>query len=164
MIVVGIDPGMTGSFIAIDGNTLEYIDHLIAPTIKVGTKNRLNGAAVTAWLQGLDNIDHVFIEKVNAMPSGGIKMGAGSAFSFGHAAGYVEGIISGMGKPFTLVTPQQWKKAHSLIGTGKDEARSRCTQLYPALRVLDLKGKGQAVADAILIARYGITHTLKRNN
>jgi hypothetical protein len=26
--------------------------------------------------------------------------------------------------------------------------------MYPDLRVLDLKGKGQAVADAILIARF----------
>jgi crossover junction endodeoxyribonuclease RuvC len=142
---------------------MEHLDHLLTPTIKVGTKNRLNGGAVAAWLRQFTKIDHVFIEKVNAMPSGGVKMGAGSAFTFGHSAGYVEGVVAGMGLPITLVTPQQWKKANSLIGTGKDEARSRCTQLYPELRVLDLKGKGQAVADAILIARYGITHTLNRN-
>lgn len=43
-----------------------------------------------------------------------------------------------------------------LIGYEKDAARSRAIQLYPGVRVLDLKAKGQAVADAMLIARYGL--------
>lgn len=38
----------------------------------------------------------------------------------------------------------------------KDAARSRAIQLYPELRALDAKAKGQAIADALLIARFGI--------
>lgn len=55
----------------------------------------------------------------------------------------------------TLLTPVAWKKGAGLIGTDKDAARSRAIQLYPALRALDTKARGQALADAILIARHG---------
>lgn len=158
MVVLGIDPGLSGALVILEPGTGAYVDHLIMPTIKIGSKNRLNGAALKAWLDKQPFIEHAFLEQVNAMPSKGTKMGAASAFTFGHSAGYIEGVISGANIPLTLVTPQKWKKQADLLGTDKDAARSRAIQLYPGVRVLDLKAKGQAVADAILIARYGITH------
>lgn len=160
-LVLGIDPGISGALVLLEEGSNEYIDHLLTPTIKVGSKNRLNGAAIKAWLDEYEDISHAFLEQVNAMPGQtgkGPKMGAGSAFTFGHAAGYVEGIISGANIPLTLVTPQKWKKHADLIGTDKDAARSRAVQLYPDVRTLDLKAKGQAMADAMLIARYGNAH------
>lgn len=163
-MIIGIDPGVGGALVALraDGYLL---DTLLMPTIKVGTKSRVNGAAVAAWLkevrEGWNVPWHAYLEQVNAMPSGapGSKrsMGTGSAFTFGHAAGLVEGVITGAGLPMTLVTPQAWKKSSGLIGSDKDAARSRAIQLYPSCRLLDLKGKGQAIADAILIARHGIS-------
>lgn len=48
------------------------------------------------------------------------------------------------------------KKSAGLIGSDKDAARSRAIQLYPELRALDAKAKGRAIADALLIARFGI--------
>jgi crossover junction endodeoxyribonuclease RuvC len=54
-----------------------------------------------------------------------------------------------------MVTPQKWKKAAGLIGTDKEAARARAIQLWPEWRALDTKGKGQALADAALISRYG---------
>lgn len=72
--------------------------------------------------------------------------GVSSMFTFGHAAGVVEGIIQGFNIPYTLitlVTPQAWKKSAGLIGTDKDAARSRAIQLHPDLRVLDKKCKGK---------------------
>lgn len=155
MIVIGIDPGCSGALVALhsDGS---YLAHLDMPTIKVGTKSRVNGAAVSAFLHGLlaehalDGL-HCYLEQVGAMPGQGVS----SMFTFGHAAGLVEGVVTGAGIPLDLVTPQAWKKSAGLIGKDKDAARSRAVQLYPGLRVLDLKGKGQAVADALLIARYG---------
>jgi hypothetical protein len=53
------------------------------------------------------------------------------------------------------VTPQAWKKSQGLIGTDKDAARSRAIQLWPTWKELHKKGKGQALADAALIARRG---------
>lgn len=168
-MIIGIDPGCSGALVILqdDGG---IVDTLLMPTIKVGTKSRVNGAAISAWVNnwilalspeegGRPEI-HAYLEQVNAMPSGGPgskrTMGTASAFTFGHAAGLVEGVVTGAGIPLTLVTPQAWKKKAGLIGQDKDAARSRAIQLYPGCRLLDLKGKGQAIADAILIARHGI--------
>lgn len=151
-MILGIDPGCTGAIVVMtDGGN--YVAHLNMPTVKVGTKSRVNGAAVAAFIRetiGEFNA-HAYLEQVGAMPGQGVS----SMFTFGHAAGVVEGILQGMAIPYTLVTPQAWKKRAGLVGTDKDAARSRAIQLYPDLRILDLKGKGQAVADAILIARHG---------
>jgi crossover junction endodeoxyribonuclease RuvC len=160
-MIIGIDPGCSGALALLreDG---ELIDTLLMPTIKVGTKSRVNGAAVAAWIkQWFDRFenDHTarpfnaFLEQVGAMPG----QGTSSMFTFGHAAGLVEGVVTGAGIPLTLVTPQAWKKKVGLIGQDKDAARSRAIQLYPGCRLLDQKGKGQAIADAILIARHGIS-------
>lgn len=156
MSVLAVDPGTSGALVILhdDGS---HIAHLIMPTIKVGSSSRVNAAAIAAFVA--EHLPaHAFIEKVQAMPGGGQrKMGAASAFAFGHAAGLVEGVVAGAGVPFTLVHPQTWKKHAGLIGADKDAARSRAVQLYPGLRVLDLKAKGQAVADALLLGRYGLS-------
>lgn len=147
--VLGIDPGCSGALVLITGQGA-YIDHLAMPTIKVGTKSRVNGAAVSAWVRQY-GITHAYLEQVGAMPG----QGTASMFTFGHAAGVAEGILQGLNIPYTLVTPQAWKKSAGLIGSDKDAARSRAIQLYPGLRALDAKAKGQAIADALLIARHG---------
>lgn len=148
--VLGIDPGCSGALVLVTEQG-GYIDHLPMPTIKVGTKSRVNGAAVAAWVRQY-GITHAYLEQVGAMPG----QGTASMFTFGHAAGVAEGILQGLNIPYTLVTPQAWKKSAGLIGSDKDAARSRAIQLYPELRALDAKAKGQAIADALLIARFGI--------
>ena len=148
--ILGIDPGCSGALVLVTEQG-GYIDHLPMPTIKVGTKSRVNGAAVAAWVRQY-GITHAYLEQVGAMPG----QGTASMFTFGHAAGVAEGILQGFNIPYTLVTPQAWKKSAGLIGSDKDAARSRAIQLYPELRALDAKAKGQAIADALLIARYGI--------
>lgn len=150
--IIGIDPGSSGAIVIVNDSG-DYLAHMNMPTIKVGTKSRVNGAAVTAFI--VDALNgakaHAYLEQVGAMPGQGVS----SMFTFGHAAGLVEGCVTGLGIPLTMVTPQAWKRHAGLIGMDKDAARSRAVQLYPSLRVLDQKGKGQAVADALLLARYG---------
>lgn len=151
-VIIGIDPGCSGAVAVLDCDG-QYINHLLMPVMKVGSGNRVNGAALAAFLR--DHIKlgaHAYLERVGAMPGQGVT----SMFTFGHAAGVAEGILQGLSIPYTLVTPQSWKKTAGLIGKDKDAARTRAIQLYPDLRVLDLKGKGQAVADALLIARASI--------
>lgn len=150
MIIVSIDPGVSGA-IVIMNEKAEYIDHVPMPTITVGRKNRVNSAAVSSFITK-HTPDHAFIEQVGAMPGQGVT----SMFNFGHSAGVIEGVVAGAGIPMTLITPQAWKKSAGLIGTNKDACRSRAIQLYPKLRALDLKGKGQALADALMIGRHGL--------
>lgn len=149
-VIVGIDPGCTGAIVAI-AQTGEFLDHIPMPTVMVGKKNRVNGTAVSAFLRKFYGCRvYAVIEQVGAMPG----QGTASMFSFGHAAGVVQGVLEGMEIPYETVTPQAWKKRAGLIGTEKDAARCRAIQLYPGCRTLDLKGKGQAMADALLIARF----------
>lgn len=152
-LFVGIDPGCSGALVAIHSDGT-YVDHVNMPTLKQGSSNRVNGAAVVAWLLNfrVRGIEHAFLELVHSMPG----QGTSSTFSFGHSAGVIEGILQGSHIPYTLVTPQSWKKSAGLIGSDKDAARSRAIQLYPSLRALDAKAKGQAIADALLIARHGL--------
>ncbi|MGQ6439209.1 hypothetical protein ACUNEW_19020 [Serratia sp. IR-2025] len=152
-VIIGIDPGCSGAIVAIS-EAGEYLGHVNTPTLKVGSSNRVNGASVISWLLTWKSygIKHAFLEQVHSMPG----QGTASTFNFGHAAGVVEGILQGSFIPYTLVTPQAWKNTAGLIGRDKDAARSRAIQLYPSLRILDQKAKGQAVADALLIARHGI--------
>lgn len=156
-LIIGIDPGCSGALVALDING-DYFDHINTPTMKVGGSSRVNGAAVHAWLsgvKGIKGISHGYLEQVHSMPGQGVS----STFNFGHAAGVVEGILQGMRVPYTLVTPKAWKKSAGLIGSDKDAARSRAIQLYPGLRALDAKIKGQAISDALLIARHGMGMT-----
>jgi crossover junction endodeoxyribonuclease RuvC len=147
MITIGIDPGCTGAIVVLqNGQPIEWGG---MPTLKVGTSTRVNGAELAAMLRY--HGAHVFVEQVGAMPGQGVV----SMFTFGHAAGVVAGVLSALEKPYTLVTPQAWKKRAGLIGMEKDAARSRAIQLWPAWRDLDKKAKGQALADAALIAKFG---------
>ncbi|CVD93583.1 RuvC family protein [Serratia marcescens] len=151
-VIIGIDPGCSGAIVVLDDCGV-YQDSIFMPTVKVGTKLRVNGAAIASFLRSFDLTEsQAFLEQVGAMPGQGVS----SMFTFGHAAGVVEGILQGLFIPYSLVTPQAWKKTSGLIGSDKDAARSRAIQLYPSLRILDQKAKGQAVADALLIARHGI--------
>jgi crossover junction endodeoxyribonuclease RuvC len=150
MRVIGIDPGATGALVMLeDGNPIEWMD---MPIMKVGSATRVNAAVVSDFMR--DSLcEHVYVEQVGAMPGQGVS----SMFNFGHSTGTIMGVLGAMGIPHTLVTPQAWKKSQGLIGTDKDGARARAIQLWPRWRELDKKGKGQALADAALIARHGST-------
>lgn len=145
---IGIDPGCSGALVLLrNGNPESWLN---MPLIKVGTNTRVNGAQVACFLKSFPGAP-VFLELVHIMP----KQGASSAFTFGHSAGVIQGLVQGLGHPLTMITPQKWKKAAGLIGTEKDRARSTAILLWPHWRELDAKTKGGALADAALIGRYG---------
>ncbi|WP_119154160.1 hypothetical protein [Caldimonas tepidiphila] len=146
---IGIDPGASGAIVILDaaGVPLKWA---AMPTRKTGSATRVNAAALAALLRPFAN-GLAFLEQVGAMPGQGVS----SMFSFGHSAGVVSGVLGALEIETTMVTPQAWKRRAGLIGTDKDAARSRAIELWPAWRELDAKGRGQALADAALIARFG---------
>lgn len=148
---IGIDPGCSGAVVVLkDGEPWAWSP---MPTMIVGKATRVNGASLAGLLNSLNVIGdaHAFIEAVGAMPGQGVS----SMFTFGHAAGVVDGVVQALGIPCTRVTPQAWKKRAGLIGTDKDAARTRAIQLWPRWAELHKKAKGQALADAALIALHG---------
>lgn len=153
MIIVGIDPGASGAIVLLEDD--QPIEWMEMPTMKVGSTTRVNAAALSDFIYQCDKHDSkqliAYVELVHSMP----KQGVTSSFNFGHSCGVVEGVLGAFNIPIQLVTPQKWKKNAGLIGMDKDASRTKAIQLWPSWRDLDKKGKGQALADAALIARYG---------
>lgn len=150
MIRIGIDPGISGALAALDEN-FNAVGWILMPSMRLDKASRVNAAGVAYWLNYWEATQcHVFLEKVGAMPG----QGTASMFSFGHSAGVVEGVVAGLFFPITMVTPQTWKKRAGVAGKDKDAARARAIQLWPHIPELHKKGDGQALADALLIARF----------
>ncbi len=149
MLIVGIDPGASGAIVLLENDV--PIEWMMMPTYQVGSAKRVNASELNYFMDRTKYIDHVYVEQVGAMPGQGVT----SMFNFGHSCGTVMGVIGALGLAHTMVTPQKWKKAAGLIGTDKDASRARAIQLWPTWRDLDTKARGQAYADAALIARYG---------
>jgi len=146
MRLIGIDPGASGAIVLLE--KMEPVEWIRMPTLKEGNATRVNASALQDFVYQ-NRPDHIFVERVHAMPGNG----AVSMFNFGHSVGVVLGVIAGL--PHTTVTPQAWKKAAGLIGTEKDASRSRAIQLWPRWYELNRRGAGQAFADAALIAAFG---------
>lgn len=153
-MIIGIDPGITGAVAFINAGGVTATD-TPSHEVKSGKKTKQDYlpaqmAGILAPFSGKPGV-HCFIEKVGAMPGQGVT----SMFNFGKGFGLWLGILSALKIPFTLVTPQVWKK-EIMQGMGdKDAARIRAQQLFPA-KVQELSRKKDiGRADAILIAEYG---------
>lgn len=160
MVIIGIDPGCSGA-VVVYHYLAGTIDFLLMPTVENGKSTRVNGLAIREFLVETcrsykqDEI-HVFMERVSAIRKEGRMQGGTSMFTFGHAAGIAEGVLAGLGLPVTLVMPAVWKRHCGLLKQEKDASRLLCLNFYPGLPELKKKGKGQAISDALLIARYGV--------
>ena len=115
-------------------------------------------ASILANMKLGEGIKHCILEKSQAMP----KQGVSSTFKFGRNFGIIEGTLSALGIPFTLVRPTEWCKViHEGTKAGGDpKARSRMavSRLFPNV---DLKASDrcriqhEGMVDAILLAEYG---------
>lgn len=153
--VLGIDPGISGALAALDSNGNLVVEDFPVHAVKTSlgrARNELDLVQLAQFIQGISAaVDHVFIERVNAMPGQGVT----SMFRFGYSAGAVHGVIAALGLPVTFVTPQTWQKAQG-VGAGADAARQRASQLFPQYATELARKKDQHRADATLIARYGL--------
>ena len=147
-MIIGIDPGNTGA-IAFLTDDFAFIGVHDMPLMANGKKQQVNAVELSKVIAMPLEDTHIIIEKVGAMPGQGVS----SMFNFGMGYGVIQGVAAAMRIPYTLCTPQQWKKAAGLIGKDKDNARTLAQQLYPEASLARKKDIGRA--DAILIARYG---------
>lgn len=152
MIILGIDPGLSGALAFLNTMTGEIsIEDM--PTVTV-MRNRREKREVSPQLVAnmvvKRHVEAAFLEKVNAMAGQGVS----SVFSFGRSAGIIEGVLAAFDIPTTLVTPQAWQKAMA-VRDGKDGSRERAMQLFPASAELFKRKKDDGRSDAALIAKYG---------
>ena len=155
MLVIGIDPGISGSICFFqDGKIIDVVE---MPTMIEGKKNKkqVNGSQIfneiSERIKKIDKKDiKVIIEQVSAMPGQGVT----SMFNFGQSYGILKGICSAMQLPMYFVRPAKWKKYFNLINSEKDASRTRAIEIFPYFSGQLSRKKDSNKADAILIASF----------
>ena len=155
MLVIGIDPGISGSICFLQNGRI--IDVIEMPTMTEGKKNKkqVNGSQIfNEILDRIKKLDindiRVVIEQVSAMPGQGVT----SMFNFGQSFGILKGICSAMQLPMYFVRPAKWKKYFNLINSEKDASRTRAIEIFPYFSSQLSKKKDSNKAHAILIASF----------
>ena len=155
MLIIGIDPGISGSICFFqDGKIIDVIE---MPTMTEGKKNKrqVNGSQIyneiSMRINKAQNQDiRVIIEQVSAMPGQGVT----SMFNFGQSFGILKGMCAAMQLPMYFVWPAKWKKYFNLINSEKDASRTRAIEIFPFFSSQLSKKKDSNKADAILIASF----------
>ena len=155
MLIIGIDPGISGSVCFFqDGKILQVIE---MPTMIDGKKKKrqVNGSQIyNEILKRINEFEkqnvRVVIEQVSAMPGQGVT----SMFNFGQSFGILKGICSAMQLPMYFVRPAKWKKHYNLINSDKDASRTRAIEIFPYFSSHLSKKKDSNKADAIIIANF----------
>ena len=155
MLIIGIDPGISGSICFFEDGVIK--DVIEMPTMTDGKKNKkqVNGSQIfNEILERIKKIDKrnikVVIEQVSAMPGQGVT----SMFNFGQSFGILKGICSAMRLSMYFVRPAKWKKYFNLINSEKDASRTRAIEIFPYFSSHLSKKKDSNKADAILIASF----------
>ena len=142
MIIIGIDPGKSGSLAIINGKSVMVKKMPETPKDLFDFVNKFKGKDVLCYL-----------EKVGGLPG----MGGSAMFNFGKGYGHLEMVLIANDIKFITVTPQVWQK-YFQIGTTKSKAgkdwknilKAKAQQLFPKIEVTLWS------ADALLIAEYGM--------
>ena len=155
MLIIGIDPGISGSICFLDnGKILDVIEMPIMTDGKK-SKKQVNGSQVyneiTKRIKQFEkNQIRVVIEHVSAMPGQGVT----SMFNFGQSFGILKGICTAMQLPMYFVRPTKWKKYFNLLNSEKDASRTRAIEIFPYFSSQLSRKKDSNKADAILIASF----------
>ncbi len=154
MKVLGVDPGLDGGLVFLDGNSVYQKSKM--PVVELAKKRAYSESAIVNVVR-LWAPDIVVIEAQQARPGQGVV----AMFSTGLGFGILRGIMAGMGVPFQIVTAQSWqKKAFAGMDKGDTKKLSTivCGRLWPGV---DWRGSEASkvphdgICDAALIARYG---------
>jgi crossover junction endodeoxyribonuclease RuvC len=161
MILIGIDPGLTGA-IAMLGHDAEYLHVADIPTMqrmaepkKGRVMNQVNWGAtrelLRTWILQYDRTEvHAVIELPIAFPGQDVRSVAASHLTAGH----LEGVVHSLRIAHTLVAPKDWKKALNLTSS-KEQARAAAIRRWPDATTSLKRVMDHNRAEALLIARYG---------
>ena len=171
LIVVGVDPGITGALAQFVGGELRDIRDMPINTTEKASKGasirdliggskshkraEIDKGALAALLrEWTGNFSaRVVCEAVHTMP----KQGIVSSGKLMHTLGIIEGITIALGIELMKVDPEKWKR---LTGTPADKnlARARATQAFPEWTSHFNRVKDHNRAEACLIGLYGVHH------
>ena len=155
MLIIGIDPGISGAICFFeDGQVKEIIN---MPVMAEGKKNKRQINGPQTYNEILKRINKfskkdiiVVVEQVSAMPGQGVT----SMFNFGQSFGVLKGICSAMQLSMFFIRPAKWKKYFGLIKTEKDASRTKVIEIFPYISSQLSRKKDSNKADAVLIASF----------
>ena len=132
MLIIGIDPGISGAICFFENGEVKEIIEM--PTMADGKKNKkqINGTQIyneiLVRVRDFSKKDiFVVIEQVSAMPGQGVT----SMFNFGQSFGVIKGICSAMQLSTYFIRPVKWKKYFGLIKSEKDASRTKAIEIFP---------------------------------
>jgi hypothetical protein len=142
MIIVGIDPGLSGGISIYDKKNGHRAFKMPETTQDI--------TMILKSVQEGSNGDlKIFLEHVHAMPGNG----ASSAWKFAQNFGEIRGVVTALQIPFEMVSPMKWMKVFRQMpkdkADRKKKLKSLAQELYPELKAT------LNTADAILIMEYG---------
>jgi crossover junction endodeoxyribonuclease RuvC len=157
MIIVGIDPGLTGAIASLDTETRKIIAIVDMPTNAwKNTRGKkiqeVNEQQLAHTLVSM-NPEVVIIERVSSMTGQGVT----SSFNFGMHFGVIRGVVGGLGISYQLVQPKAWKTYYRL-GSDKGQARAVASRLFPDMADMFKRVKDDGRAEASLIAAFMGAH------
>jgi hypothetical protein len=164
MRIVGIDPGKSGAFAALQTAPYDILPaHVSRLPLVHSPKGRdaydLGGIHALLALGG-----HVFIERqqpITPYVRGGAAGGYATNFSLGYIQGVLEALCSALRLPYELVTPRRWQ-SDMLDGIQGSDTKQRAVlaaqRLFPHVSLLRTERSRKldsGFADALLIAEWG---------
>lgn len=159
MIIIAIDPGLSGAAAIMGLMSREFLDIVDLRTVADGENRQIDAAHLAGLLERYEP-DHAVIENVQPMPSIPGKdgqrraMGAASAFRFGLSCGIIRGVIRAYEIPVTMVHPQSWQRHFELSGADKRPHLQAIRRLYPSAAKFITRAGHDGRADAGLMAAW----------
>lgn len=157
MMILGIDPGASGAFALLDGESV------IVEIMPLDEDGKLDLKELNRLLRAYaDQITYAYLEEAQ------IRMAQGGQLSFIRNFGIIEGMLACLGVKTTVVRAGLWskefdhgvtekvlKKRKKMIKVAR---RGIAESLYPGidlLRTPNCKFPDEGIVDALLIATYG---------
>jgi crossover junction endodeoxyribonuclease RuvC len=151
MIIIGVDPGVSGALALFDEGKLQSVADM--PVFE----GRVDALELSALLQGAEI---VYVENQHPMP----RNGTIASFKLGMNYGVVLATIENLMIPIVRIPASTWKIWNGLRGKPKDASVQLARELWPNLRPEIRLAKHHNRAEAALIARYGWWKQLHERN
>jgi len=162
---IGIDIGLLGAIVVLNKSSNEVVESFVMPRIgKVVDAHQLK--TILNFYRSQEC--HVIFEDLHAIKNSS----AGANYTFGFNGGIVEGVVAGLGLPFTRVTAKVWQKemfvgvkllqkpsnsGKTMVNDTKKMALIAAKRLFPKANLLATPRSSvphNGIVDALLMAAY----------
>lgn len=157
MIVIGIDPGLTGAIAFLSHNRPPDVVDL--PTVPIeggGTvRRRLHAPALRSLIRERCPATEPVLVVIEDLSAGGRDSSAQTVGSQYRTRGCIEATLELLGLKPHVVHARTWKKFYAL-DSDKGRALRLARELYPSLEGALRRACDHNRAEAVLLARFGL--------